>query len=110
MTLQDIEKMDSEYLIPEQVAAVLGCNAYAINVQVRDNPAALGFPTVKLGSRVKIPRIAFLRFMKGELPVGSHGCDACVSDELYRQVKSGNRFCTSCGRRLPYINNIEFYV
>ena len=110
MTLRDIEQMDSEFLIPEQVAAVLGCNAYAINVQVRDNPAALGFPTIKLGSRVKIPRLAFIRFMKGELPVGRYGCKDCDGDDLYRQVKAGERFCSSCGRMLPCIAGIEHYV
>lgn len=110
MTLNDIEKMDTEFLIPEQVAAILGCNAYAINVQVRDNPAALGFPTVKLGSRVKIPRLAFLRFMKGELPVTGSGCEFCDGFLLYRQVKEGHRCCKSCGRRLPVIEGVEHFV
>ena len=108
MTLEDIEKIETEYLIPAQVAAVLGCDPYAINVQARDNPAALGFPMVKLGSRVKIPKVAFLRFMRGELPVTSAGCAECVSDSLYRQVRDGHLYCKSCGRRLSHIKGVEY--
>ncbi len=110
MTLQEIEKMDVEYLIPEQVGEILGCNAYSINVQVRDNPAELGFPTVKIGSRVKIPRLAFIRFMKGELPITGRGCRECNSDLLYEQVKQGNQYCKCCGRRLPHIDGVEYLV
>lgn len=51
-----------EMLTPADVAPVLGCNPYAINVTVKTNPAQLGFPVCVIGNRVKIPRRAFLRW------------------------------------------------
>lgn len=53
-------------LTPAEVAPVLGCHPYAINVQARENPAALGFPVCVIGRRVKIPRVAFLNWMDGK--------------------------------------------
>lgn len=100
MTLQDIEKMDVDILLPSQVAAVLGCGQYSINVQARDNPASFGFPVIKIGSRVRIPREGFIRFMKGELPITSQGCSKCIGDSMYDQIEAGGCFCKSCGRRL----------
>lgn len=38
---------------------------YIIRVAARDNPAMLGFPVVRVGSRTKIPRIPFLQVMGG---------------------------------------------
>lgn len=66
MTLADIEKMHDEVLTPAQVAPVLKCVPYNINVQARDDPKKLGFPVIVVGTRVKIPRAGFLRFMRGE--------------------------------------------
>lgn len=70
LTIEDIKKMDKAYLIPKEVAQVLGVDQYSINVQVREDKKngvnSLGFPTILIGSRVKIPREAFLRFMCGE--------------------------------------------
>lgn len=107
MTLQEIERLDTEYLIPSQVADVLGCAQFSINVQARDDPAAFGFPVIKIGSRVRIPKAAFVRFMKGELPLTSAGCADCFDRRLLRQVDAGNRFCKSCGRRLPLRNEVD---
>lgn len=64
-TLKDIEAMTAEKLTPQQVADVIGANAQAIRIQARDNPERLGFPVIVVGHRVKIPRQAFLNFMRG---------------------------------------------
>ena len=66
MTLSDIESLDTEALTPAQVAAVLQMDADAIRWQARQEPQKLGFPAVCVGSRVKFPKAAFLRFMRGE--------------------------------------------
>ena len=68
LTLAAIAEMDCMYLIPAQVAPVLGCSQYYINVasQTPDGRAYLGFPVTRIGNRVKIPRIHFLRFMGWE--------------------------------------------
>ena len=43
----------------------LGCHHYSINVAARDCPDALGFPVIKMGSRVRIPKEGFVRFCRG---------------------------------------------
>lgn len=64
-TLEDIARLDCCYLVPAQVAPVLGCAQYAINCAARsaEGRARLGFPVVMIGSRCKIPRIPFLQYM-----------------------------------------------
>ena len=64
-TLQEIKDCPKEMLVPVDVAGVLGCCAYNINLQAQKDPKALGFPVVVIGSRVKIPRRGFIRFMEG---------------------------------------------
>lgn len=68
LTLKQIAEMDCMFLIPSQVAPLLGCAQYYINVasQTPDGRAYLGFPVVRIGNRVKVPRIPFLRFMGWE--------------------------------------------
>ena len=66
MTITEMETSDKTVLTPGDVAGVLGCNPYAINVQAKQDPARLGFPVAMIGNRVKIPREAFLRWFRGE--------------------------------------------
>lgn len=66
MTLDEIKASDKAMLTPKDVAEVLGCNAYSINIQVKQDPSKLGFPAALVGTRVKIPRVQFLRFMGEE--------------------------------------------
>lgn len=67
MTLQQIMNCDKEILTPADVAEVLGCNAYSITLQAREDAkegkSSLGFPVIVIGNRTKIPRRSFLRFM-----------------------------------------------
>lgn len=67
MTLEDIEKLDREYLIPADIAPILGVSQYNINLQVRQDKERgvnnFPFPTMMIGTRVKIPRRAFLDAM-----------------------------------------------
>ena len=64
-TLQEIKDCPKEMLVPTDIAGLLGCEPYSINLQARKDPKALGFPVVVLGSRVKIPKHGFIRFMEG---------------------------------------------
>ena len=66
-TLQEVEAHTGEVLTPKDVAKVLGCDAQTIRVQANRCPERLGFPVSIIGTRVKIPKEAFLRFMKGDL-------------------------------------------
>lgn len=70
MTLDEIRNSDKVYLIPADIAGVLGCSQYTINVQVKEDKKngvnSFPFPTILMGSRVKIPRKPFLKAMEGE--------------------------------------------
>lgn len=63
MTLDDIKAIDREFLTPAQVAEIMGCDPQDIRVTARERPDMLGFPVYVIGSRTKIPRIPFLKFM-----------------------------------------------
>lgn len=67
MTLTDIERMDALTLTPVQVGSVLKADPQAIRVLAKQDPKRLGFPVICVGNRVKIPRVPFLRFMKGDI-------------------------------------------
>lgn len=62
-TLQDLVDSNKDFFTPKDVAGVLGVMPYTINIMVRDCPEQLGFPAFKIGTRVKIPKVPFLRKM-----------------------------------------------
>lgn len=64
MTLEEVEALPGEYLLPKDVAKVLDCDQYSISLQAQDAPEKLGFPVVITGRRVRIPKAAFLHFMR----------------------------------------------
>lgn len=63
MTLNEVRALDKDFLIPREVAKVLGCDQYAINVKARNG--TLPFRYIMIGSRVKVPREAFIAWMEG---------------------------------------------
>lgn len=65
MTLDEIRRFDRDYLTPAQVAGVLGCDPQGIRIWAKQKPNELGFPICVIGTRVKIPRKPFLKFMTG---------------------------------------------
>ena len=67
MTLSEIKVSTEVTLKPTDVAEVLGCGAHTIRVQAHEYPENLGFPVIVTGSRVRIPRKAFLRFIGEEV-------------------------------------------
>lgn len=69
MTLEEILASEKVYLTPNDAAGVLGCNPHCIRLIARDEPEQLGFPVVRMGTRTKIPRIPFLRFLGYEVEV-----------------------------------------
>ena len=66
MTLDDLKRLDREFLTPAQVAEVLGCDPHGIRVWARQRPEGLGFPVCLVGSRTKIPKRPFIQFMEGK--------------------------------------------
>ena len=66
MTLEELEALDAEVLTLAQVAPVTGFNQDTLRGQARECPELLGFPVIVAGSGVRVPKQAFLRFMRGD--------------------------------------------
>ena len=66
ITLEDIEAIDKTMLVPTDVAKYLGCCPYSINIATRDGKNPFPFPVIRLGTRVKIPKMPFIKAMRGE--------------------------------------------
>ena len=69
MTLADVERMECDFLTVPQVAKVLKCAPQLIRDQAEANPKYLGFNIAKIGKAYKIPRLAFIAWVKGQIPV-----------------------------------------
>lgn len=63
MTVPELQALDKPFLTPAEVAPVLGSDPNTIRVTARQRPDLIGFPYTFVGSRMKIPRIPFLRFL-----------------------------------------------
>lgn len=61
MTLEQIKNSDKVFLLPQDIAEVMGSNAQSIRLSAR--LGVLGFPVTFSGNRTKIPRIPFLRYL-----------------------------------------------
>ena len=63
-TLAELEALPGEVLTCQQIAPILGANPATIHGQAVDRPEKLGFPVIVMGSRVKIPKQPFVRFLR----------------------------------------------
>lgn len=66
MTLDEIKACDKPTLTPAEIADVLNCDPQDVRVAARQRPDLLGFNVTVIGTRVKVPRLAFIRWMEGE--------------------------------------------
>ena len=64
--LDRIAALPKEMLAPADIAKFLGCSAYTINVATRDGKNPFPFPIIRMGRRVRIPKLPFLKAMRGE--------------------------------------------
>ena len=69
MTLADIEAMTCNTLTVKQVAEFLGKDPQVIRDQAELEPKYLGFPICKAGRSYCIPRIGFIAWVKGTIPM-----------------------------------------
>lgn len=69
MTLNEIEKLPREFLTPVDIAAVFGMHPQDVRDYVKISLAKkqrpYEFPTILSGSRIKFPKEAFLKYMRG---------------------------------------------
>ncbi|MGN0517097.1 MAG: hypothetical protein ACI4II_00050 [Acutalibacteraceae bacterium] len=70
MTLQEIQESDKIFLVPTDVAAVLGMSANSLRLQAQQDSSKLGFPVIVAGTRVRIPRVPFLNYIGKLVPEG----------------------------------------
>ena len=71
MTLAEIERMDADFLTVAQVAKVLKCEPQLIRDQAEAEPKYLGFNISRFGHAFRIPRLAFIAWMKGQVPIAA---------------------------------------
>lgn len=76
LTLKDIKQMEKDVITPAEAAQVVGCDPQLIRLEAREKPENLGFPVIIVRSRIKIPRMAFIKYMEGDL---AHEPEGCVS-------------------------------
>lgn len=66
MTIEDIKNMNKEILTPNDIAPLLRCDPNIIRDQAKEDIKQLGFPASKIGTRVKIPKQAFIDWYCGK--------------------------------------------
>jgi len=71
MTLDEIRNSTKEVLTPADIADVLNADPQDIRVQARQQPERLGFNVAVIGTRVKVPRRAFLNWLEGRCEGGN---------------------------------------
>jgi len=69
MTLSELEAMECNVLTVKQVAEFLGKDPQIIRDQAEREPKYLGFPICKAGHSYCIPRIGFIAWVKGQMPI-----------------------------------------
>jgi len=67
LTLKELEQIDRDYFVPNQICGVLGCDPHYIRLQAQRRPEALGFNVIVMGSRIRIPKIPFLQYIRGSV-------------------------------------------
>lgn len=63
MTLQELKESEKILITAADVADVMSCDPQDIRNQASIDPTMLGFPVCRVGTRTKIPRIPFLRWL-----------------------------------------------
>ena len=67
MTLQEVRDSDKAFLLVKDVHKLVGCSPEALRIAAKQHPEWLGFPVTVIGTRVYIPRGAFLAYIDGKL-------------------------------------------
>ena len=65
--LERIAALPKDMLAPKDVCKYLGCCAYSINVATENGKNPFPFPVIRMGRRVRIPKMPFIKSMRGEL-------------------------------------------
>ena len=83
MTYRQIKESRKNMLVPTDISDILDCTPHSINTQAQSDAAKLGFPVCIMGTRVRIPRLAFLHWLEyGNAPVVIHGNEGMEANAL----------------------------
>lgn len=63
--MREIEESDDLLLLADDVARAIGVAPQNLREQAKDEPQKLGFNVIVVGTSIKIPRVPFLEFVKG---------------------------------------------
>jgi len=70
MTLQQLDELPREYLTPADIASCFGVDPQDIRYRVWEDRKkkrnSFQFPVEIFGKRIKIPKAAFISFMRGK--------------------------------------------
>lgn len=66
ITLEEIEEIPRDYLLPVEVADYLHIYPQNLRIALRKDKSMLGVPAIIVGKMIKIPKIPFVKFMRGE--------------------------------------------
>jgi hypothetical protein len=70
MTLSEVAKLEDVMITPDIAAKVIGMDPSKLRLAVEEGRTdIIGFPVMKVGSRVKIPKGPFCRFCGWEGPI-----------------------------------------
>ena len=65
MTWEEIKASDRLILTAQDVAPVLNCDPQTLRLAVREQKDLIGFNCSMIGKTLRIPRLAFIRWMEG---------------------------------------------
>ena len=80
MTLDELQRIDSNVLTVKQVAEFLRLDPQLIRDQAGEEPRYLGFPICKAGKSWKIPKLGFIAWVLGQVPI----MQVVSSNQLFR--------------------------
>ena len=83
MRLAEIEMLDTDFLTVAQVAGCIHCDPQLIRDEAGKDPKYLGFPITKFGHSWRIPKVGFVNWAKGMIPV----IQVISSNELFRSFE-----------------------
>ena len=63
LTLEELIASSKNCFTPDDICGVLGVNPHNIRLAAKQQPELLGFEFFYIGTRMKIPKIPFLRKM-----------------------------------------------
>ena len=63
--MREIERSEDIFLLADDVAKAIGVAPQNLREQAKDEPHKLGFNVIVVGTSIKIPRVPFLKYVRG---------------------------------------------